>query len=297
MAEHIRSGSPGTPRVTVVLPLFGGHRAAQTLPAVVRAWLGQDVPCEVVVAIAGGVEVDLDERAVADGRLRIIRVPASMGSPGRLRNVAARTSLAPLLYLSDADIVPIGSGYLAGAVDMLDGGTRIFVQPWLYRLVSGPDWRTVEAWTPPSGKACFVTSDRDGVLTPLPGERFVRADRGLVRLPRGLERESDPWEQRILTNHHWGGVLLELHRVCRVGLRGRRPVDQIDQPVADGGGVADRFPALLPAFRAPAPVRRRRPDAEPGNPGPAQGDGSGSDDPRRCPGRRARHRIAALATA
>jgi hypothetical protein len=35
------------PRVSVVLPVFGGHRAARVLAAVCRAWLGQDVPCEI----------------------------------------------------------------------------------------------------------------------------------------------------------------------------------------------------------------------------------------------------------
>jgi hypothetical protein len=204
------------PHVTVVLPLFGSHRAAETLPAVARAWLGQDVPCEVVVAIAGDIEVDIAERSTG-GRLRILRAPASAGSPGRLRNIAARAATAPLLYLSDADIVPISPRYLAVAGDLLDGGRRVVVQPWLYRLLAGPDWRTVSRWTPPAGKACFVTSDADGVLTPVPGERFVRADKGLVRLPRGLERESDPWEQRILSHFHWGGVLLERRQFEAVG--------------------------------------------------------------------------------
>jgi N-terminal domain of galactosyltransferase len=217
MVEAATAGAPGTPGVTVVLPLFGSHRAAETLGAVVRAWLGQDVPCEVVVAIAGGVRVEVDRRAVADGRLRVIRAPASQASPGRLRNVAARAARAPMLYLSDADVIPLGPRYLADAMAMLDGGGRVMVQPWLYRLISGPDWRTVAAWIPPPGKACFVTSDRDGVLTPVPGERFVRADKGLVRLPRGMERDGDPWEQRVLTHHHWGGVLIARRMFDEIG--------------------------------------------------------------------------------
>src|SRR6266545_3233171 len=85
-------GTPGAsaPAVTVVLPVFGNHRAAQTLPAVCAAWLAQDVPCEVVVAAAGGVTVpdgvrtvDCDPDACSPGPLRHVRG----GRDGRLAPV------------------------------------------------------------------------------------------------------------------------------------------------------------------------------------------------------------------
>jgi hypothetical protein len=217
MVDSTLPDAPGRPRVTVILPLFGSHRAGQTLPTVARAWLNQDMPCEVVVAIAGDVPVALDEGEFADGRLRILRLPASMRAAGRLRNAAAAAARTPLLYLSDSDVLPLGPRFLRHALELLQDGGRVMVQPWLYRLMPGPDWQGVMSWTLPPGKVCFVTSTVDGVLTPLPGERFVRADKGLVRLPRGMERESDPWEQRVLSNYHWGSVLIERQMFHEVG--------------------------------------------------------------------------------
>src|SRR6266511_6409880 len=108
-------GTPGAsaPAVTVVLPVFGNHRAAQTLPAVCAAWLAQDVPCEVVVAAAGGV-------TVPDG-VRTVDCDPDACSPGPLRNVAAAAARAPVLYLGDADVVPLGRDFLSRALRLCGG--------------------------------------------------------------------------------------------------------------------------------------------------------------------------------
>src|SRR5215217_868764 len=103
------------PRVSVVVPLFGDHQAARALPAVCRAWLSQDVPCEIVIAVGPGTPApDLG----GDPRIRFVSAVDGPSAPGPLRNVAAAAASAPTLYLGDADIVPLGTGFLAQAMDL-----------------------------------------------------------------------------------------------------------------------------------------------------------------------------------
>src|SRR5580692_6881277 len=107
------------PLVSVILPLFGDHRAVGALPAISRAWLRQEVPCEVVVAVAEGTQLpDLGD-ATRTGRVRIVPAERGSVSPGPLRNLAVAHSSAPVLYLGDADIAPLGSDFLDQALALL----------------------------------------------------------------------------------------------------------------------------------------------------------------------------------
>lgn len=198
---------PTTPQVSVVLPLFGGHRAAQTLGTVVRAWLAQDVPCEVVVAAAGDVPVRLPPET--GQRARVLRVDAAVASPGPLRNVAAADARAPVLYLGDADIVPMGTGFLGQALRLR--GADVVVQPWMYRLVNAAELTEVAAWQPPGrGRVCFVTGDRTGRLVPVPGEQFRwELSELMVDPPPDLVDGDDSAELVRRSTFHWGGVLVE----------------------------------------------------------------------------------------
>src|SRR5687767_8224790 len=103
MSANAGAVGTGAVRVSVVIPLYGNHRGRQTLPAVCRAWLAQEVRCEVVVAIAGRIAVDLP----AVDRVRLVTAEADATSPGVLRNIGVAAAGAPILYLSDADVLPI----------------------------------------------------------------------------------------------------------------------------------------------------------------------------------------------
>jgi len=190
------------PRVCVVLPLFGGHRAATVVGAVIRAWLAQDVPCEVVVAVAG------DAPRVHSGA-RIVAAGAADASPGRLRNLGAASTRAPLLYLGDADIVPLGTDFLGRALRLRGGD--VVVQPWMYRLLDGAELAGVAAWQPPGcDRVCLVTGDATGRLAPVPGERFRQQESELmVQLPPELADPRDSRELVLRSPFHWGGILVE----------------------------------------------------------------------------------------
>lgn len=201
------------PLVSVVLPLFGDHRAAVTLPAVSRAWLRQEVPCEVVVAVAEGTRVP----DVADA-VRIVPAERGATSPGLLRNLAAAESRAPVLYLGDADIAPLGRDFLGRALALADD--RAVIQPWMYRLVNASDALAAPPFDPPAGdRACHVIAGPDGVLTPVGGERFTRIDADLMvvdstdgdtwRTPDG-----EPWRP---VPFHWGGALVRRENFDAVG--------------------------------------------------------------------------------
>ncbi|MFC7760431.1 hypothetical protein ACFQY4_22200 [Catellatospora bangladeshensis] len=117
------------PRVSVVLPLFGDHRATQVLPRVCRAWLAQDVPCEIVI----GVGPDTEVPDLPDDRIRLVFADQGPSAAGPLRNLAAAAARGSTFYLGDADIVPLGTDYLTRALEL--GRDRVVIQPWLYRLV------------------------------------------------------------------------------------------------------------------------------------------------------------------
>jgi N-terminal domain of galactosyltransferase len=192
------------PRVCVVLPLFGGHRAVQVVGTVVAAWLAQDVPCEVVVAVAGEVPAGLPDGA------RVVPADPAVTSPGVLRNLGASSTEAPLLYLGDADIVPLGTDFLARALRLR--GDHVVVQPWMYRLVNAAELAELPQWQQPSrpGRVCLVTGDASGRLTPVPGERFHRTKAMLmVEPPPELADPLDSPDLALRAPYHWGGTLVE----------------------------------------------------------------------------------------
>jgi N-terminal domain of galactosyltransferase len=190
--------------VAVILPLFGSHRAAQTLPAVCAAWLAQDVPCEVVVAAAGGF-------AVPDG-VRLVACEPDARSPGPLRNRAAAAADAPVLYLGDADVVPLGRDFLSRALHLrgAGAGAGVVVQPWMYRLVGADDLVGVPQWQQPGrGKVCHVRGGTDGRLVALPGEVFRWDDDVLlVEPPPEAVYPDDSPELLYRAPFHWGGTLV-----------------------------------------------------------------------------------------
>ncbi|GIJ64296.1 hypothetical protein Vau01_118120 [Virgisporangium aurantiacum] len=200
------------PAVSVVLPLFGDHPARHTLPAVAAAWLAQDVRCEVLVATAADTAVELSR----DDRIRVLS--GGPPAPGTLRNLAASVARAAMLYLGDADIVPVGADFLRRALALCANGDAL-VQPWMYRLVNHAEIGTAPAWRDPGPvRACLVTGDRSGRLTPVPGERFHRIDRSLwAEPPPHLVNPADSPEMVFRCPFHWGGVLVRKDQFDRVG--------------------------------------------------------------------------------
>lgn len=206
------------PRVSVVVPLFGGHRAVRVVGAVVRAWLAQDVPCEVVVAVAGDVPLRLPPELA--GRARMVRAGAAVTSPGPLRNLGVASTVAPLLYLSDADVVPLGTDFLGRVLRLR--GSHVVVQPWMYRLVNAEELASLAElppWQRPDGRVCLVTGDASGRLTPVPGERFRRqqASMLMVEAPAELADQRDSPELALRAPFHWGGILVERRLFEQVG--------------------------------------------------------------------------------
>lgn len=205
-------------QLSVLLPLFGNHRATQTLPTVCRAWLQQDVPCEVVVAIAAGTVVPPLDDFVAGGRIRIVSADRDSISPGPLRNLAASAARASVLYLSDADVAPLAVNFAEQALQLLKD--RAMIQPWMYRLISPAE---VSAGPPfdlaVSGRACHVSVDADGRLVPLNGERFTWVTRRLLAAlpPPGtgwLNEDGTPWYP---VPFHWGGIMVRRETFDAVG--------------------------------------------------------------------------------
>ncbi len=206
------------PGVSVVLPLFGDHRAAQALPAVCRAWLAQEPPCEVVVAVAAGTTVPVLGDGTADGRVRVVPAAAGPAAPGPLRNLAVAAARAPVLYLGDADIVPLGRDFLGRLLALRED--RVVIQPWMYRLVN-PREAPDGSLSPPPGRArtCHVSVAADGRLTPVDGERFtwLGPDLMVVEPPSGVGwRNTDGTTWRPFP-FHWGGILVDRTAFDAVG--------------------------------------------------------------------------------
>ncbi|WP_283137891.1 galactosyltransferase-related protein [Rhizohabitans arisaemae] len=205
-----------SPQVSVVLPLFGSHRAVQTLRAVSLAWLAQDVACEVVVGAAPETPVGALADLIRTGRLRVVRTEPGDQAPGRLRNLAVRSARAPVLYLSDGDVVPLGSNYLRRALEVREDA--VFVQPWMYRLVDPGGYERVTWPSPGRGRICFVTDDGAGGLARLTGERFAwHGSLLMVQPPPEAGYEEDSPEMYWRSPYHWGGVLVDRSLFDEVG--------------------------------------------------------------------------------
>jgi hypothetical protein len=204
------------PEVSVVVPLYGdsGNHPVPALPAICHAWLQQDVPCEVVITVTAGTRVP----AMPDGWIRIVQAPRGLAAPGPLRNLGAAAARAPVLYLSDADVAPVGADYARRAMGLLDG--RAVVQPWMYRLVNpaevtpGPPFERLG-----QGRACHVVVDAGRKLVPVGNERFrwMSQDLLVAEPPTGggsSNLEEIGWR---LPPFHWGGILLPRETFDQVG--------------------------------------------------------------------------------
>jgi hypothetical protein len=202
--------------VSVVLPLFGDHPAARALPAVIDAWLAQDVGCEVLVATTLDTLVKLSPTLAHDDRVRVLS--GASGAPGALRNMAASSARAPMLYLGDADIVPLGEDFLRRAL-ALAGDGDVVVQPWMYRLVNHASFSPMPTWRAPGrARMCLVTGDPDGRLTPVPDERYRWLGGSLyVEPPRGAVHRMDSPTLVLRPPFHWGGALVPHELFNRVG--------------------------------------------------------------------------------
>jgi len=127
--------------------------------------------------------------------------------------------VAPLLYLGDADIAPLGTDFLGRALQLR--GPHVVVQPWMHRLIDTEPagLAGVAAWRPPDrGRVCLVTADASGRLVPVPGERFRR--RGpmlMVELPPELADPLESPELALRAPFHWGGVLVERRLFQEIG--------------------------------------------------------------------------------
>jgi len=205
------------PEVSVIIPLYGVHRGRSVLPAVVRAWLAQDVSCEVLVAATGQIPAGLPRDLDAERTVRVLNDDDSLTTPGLLRNRAAAHARAPRLYLSDADVLPLGDDYVRRAIAL--AADDVFCQPWMHRLSGdiGHGERFGLARTP-TYRFCFVRAVANGSLHPVGGERFR------MRRPGGALPDNDvlavlpplsdlvagvPEKQQWEVAFHWGALLLD----------------------------------------------------------------------------------------
>ena len=201
------------PRVSVIMPLFDDHYGKQTIMMAVSSWLGQDLPCEVIVALGGGVDLPLGDKSAFGDRLVVVRDQAHVTSGCPLRNLGARSARSALLYHSDADVVPMRRDFLRLGIGVMGAqGQKIVAHPRMYRLIPDGPLRLL-SWRPPADEfACYVTADAEGALTPLPGEQFVRRGGGrdpLVIAPETVrELTKPPGERNAATTHHGGGMLM-----------------------------------------------------------------------------------------
>ncbi|MEV0374401.1 galactosyltransferase-related protein [Streptomyces sp. NPDC050636] len=222
--------------MSVIIPLYGDHHGRRFLPAVTAAWLAQDVPCEVVVATAGDIPVTVAESLDADRRVRVVRAAAEARAPGLLRNAGAAQAHSPLLYLSDADLAPLGRDYLTRALALARG--RVLGQPWMHRLLGGPQAlagqpavdQVVDPTAAPvmAGESpfCFVRPGPDGCLRPYPDERIHWQPPGDSALgivtpdiwpPTAAIDPALNEHYQWRTPFHWGSLLLARTLFLEVG--------------------------------------------------------------------------------
>jgi hypothetical protein len=193
--------------VSVLIPLFGQHQGERTLAAVCRAWAHQDIPCEVLVAVAGDVTIE------ASVPVYKFDVDSARANPGMLRNWAAERAVGSWLYLSDADVRPVGKDYLSRALRLADSGA--LAQPRMFRridhvlggtLTDDSGWDRQLQQLPPS--CCFIKGSPDGAM-PLhcSDERYVWEH----ETPMVIPPEEIPvvnGELRWRPPFHWGGMLV-----------------------------------------------------------------------------------------
>jgi hypothetical protein len=226
----VPGGRPPEAELSVVLPVFGDHRAVQALPAVCRAWLAQDVPCEVVVGVAAGTGLP----PIEDDRVTVVQADRAWTAPGPLRNLAAAKASSPVLYLSDGDIAPLGRSFAGQLLKLLyrtaggSGGSSprvgtAVIQPWMYRLVNPFDALDRPAGRPfdrpGGGRVCYVAVDADGRLVPQGGERFgwLAPDLLSVEPPAGFGWRYEDETPCPAFPFHWGGIAVRRESFDAVG--------------------------------------------------------------------------------
>jgi hypothetical protein len=208
------------PDVSVIIPVYGEHESQRSLATVTSAWLAQNTSCEVVVATAGEIPVSVAEEIDRQRRVRVVRAGPHMAAPGLLRNVGASRAGSRWLYLSDADVAPLGRDYLSRTLRLAADGA--FCQPWMYRLPYGVDalasQAVVDCQVTGSGQFCFVTPDSSGQLLQMEGERLVwRAPdpdedpfpRPMVLAPNATLDPSRSDRHQWRAPFHWGAVLIK----------------------------------------------------------------------------------------
>jgi hypothetical protein len=210
------------PEVSVVIPLYGTHQGRRSVAAVSLAWLRQDVPCEIIVAVAGEIPAAVATNLDVHRRVTVVRADPSIRAAGVLRNLAAAKARGPVLYLTDADIVPLGRDYLTRALRLARGD--VLAQPWMFRLLGGIDALESSAVVEPvdikvsaSTESCFVTATSDGTLRASGGEHIewwslghdlLRTETPLVWPPRGTDESGMPEKYQRVAPFHWGGLLV-----------------------------------------------------------------------------------------
>jgi hypothetical protein len=200
----MKTGSTSEPRVSVVLPVFGSHSAVETIAIVCRAWLQQDVPCEVVIASARPAS-DLRLDDLEDERIRVVTLGSEVRSLSTLRNTGAAAARAPMVYLSDGDVVPLGRDFVRRSLEVASRG--VLIQPWMYRVLNVPNLSCVKVPCHIDRRACFVRTEGDGDLVPVDGERFVWGNGMPWAYPPRDGVPGDPASMRKAP-FHWGGILL-----------------------------------------------------------------------------------------
>jgi hypothetical protein len=206
------------PVVTVVVPLFGDHLGRQTVDIAGQAWLDQGVPCEVVV-VTSAETAELAEDTTPDVRIVHCRAQA----PGSLRNAGSFVARGQFLYLTDADVAPLGHAYLAHVLRLHRASAAVATaQPWLYRLrlddhAPAEVRKVIGESQATSGTYCFALVV-DGRLSPAGRDALVYDGDDLMVVPSpGPGDDSTANELRWRPVFHWGGMLLRRDAFDAVG--------------------------------------------------------------------------------
>ena len=189
-------------------------RPAAAWPGSPRPGAGRPTDCEVVVV--DGWRPGRRRPGGAGGRRR----PRPLRAGPAAQRAASSTPPAERLYLSDADVAPLGPDFLEPGVSRVPG---VFAQPWLYRSADFPDG------SPTSVLRLRRVLLRRGPATSASGTAPRRA----------LRVEAD--EPRRRTAGH-----ADRHPAARPAPRPHRRA-----------GLAGAVPLGWPAAR-PGPVRHRR---------------------------------------
>jgi hypothetical protein len=130
-----------------------------------------------------------------------------------------------MLYLSDADVLPLGRDFLTRAIEISHGAA--FSQPWMYRLIGEPGPNAVDLRAPePPQCCCYVTVTDDYRLQPHGGEQFVsdllviggvELDAPTVLPPRAVLDRFPTTKGNSRVPFHWGGLLLERGMFIELG--------------------------------------------------------------------------------